>query len=57
MESNFYGRLYEMKDLCSYFVARYIGPDNICRETLFSIILNVGVSLLMRMYKNRQQYV
>ena len=36
-----------MRDLCPHFMARYIVSGNICRKTLFSRILNIGVSPLL----------
>ena len=36
-----------MRDLCSHFMARYIVSDKICPKTLFSRILNIGVSPLL----------
>ena len=33
-----------MRDICSHFMARYIVSGEICPKTLFSRILNIGVS-------------
>ena len=36
-----------MRDLCSFFMAKYIGSGSVCHKTLFSRVLKLSISPLL----------